>query len=120
MGHVSLDITIKGSKGKKSIGGLLVDTGATYTVLPRDELQEVGAWGGGKVSMEFGDGRTKKADVYFIRLKALDREGPAIAVTFKGAKPVIGVQTLESLGLRVDPNKRRLEPTRPRGIAYFY
>lgn len=115
-----MDVTIKGSKGSKSIKGLLVDTGATYTVLPRDDLKEVGAWGGGKVKIELGDGRSKKADFYLVRLRALDREGPAIAVTFKGTKPVVGVQTLESLGLKVDPNKRRLEPTRPKGLAYFY
>jgi len=120
MGHVSLDITIRGPRGSRIIKNLLVDTGATYTVLPRQELGSVGAPAYRKARVELGDGRTRMADIYLISVKALHREGPAIAVTFKGAKPVIGVQTLESLGLRVDPNKRRLEPTRPRGIAYFY
>jgi predicted aspartyl protease len=49
-----------------------------------------------------------------------DREGPAIIATFEGVKHVLGVQTLEALGLKVDPLTGKLQPTRPKGIAYFY
>jgi len=42
------------------------------------------------------------------------------AVTFEGAKPVIGVFSLGSLGLKANPVTEKLEETRPKGIAYFY
>ncbi len=49
-----------------------------------------------------------------------DREGATIAVTFKDAKPVLGVRSLEDLGFKVDPVSGSLEPTRPAGVAYYY
>jgi predicted aspartyl protease len=48
-----------------------------------------------------------------------DRSAAALAC-FEGAKSVIGVRTLEDLGLNVDPVSGRLEATRPKNIAYFY
>lgn len=45
---------------------------------------------------------------------------PNAAPTNKGAKTVIGVETLESIGLKLDPTTGNLEFTRPKGMAYFY
>ncbi len=45
---------------------------------------------------------------------------PCIAITFDGAQTVIGVETLESIGLKLDPTSGKLEFTRPKGLAYFY
>ena len=121
MGHTSVDVLAIGAKGKRNLKGLIVDTGATYTVLSRKILQAIGASQiPGKVPVELGDGKIVKADSYALRLGVGGREGPVIALTFKGAKQVVGVQTLESLGLKVNPITGRLEETRPKGIAYFY
>ena len=40
--------------------------------------------------------------------------------TFTGAKSVLGVRSLEDLGLKVDPVKGSLEATRPAGVAFYY
>ncbi len=40
-----------------------------------------------------------------------DRRGPVRILAFPGAQPVIGVDTLETLGLKVDPTTGRLEKT---------
>jgi predicted aspartyl protease len=37
------------------------------------------------------------------------RRGPARVMAFNGATPVIGVDTLETLGLKIDPVTGRLE-----------
>jgi predicted aspartyl protease len=74
----------------------------------------------GKVPIELGNGKVVEAEAYALRAGISDREGPAIAVAFEGAKAVIGVQTLESLGFKVNPISGELEATRPKGIAYFY
>lgn len=121
MGHIVVDAKVHGTRGEIALPGLLIDTGATYTVLPREALDEVGAIKvPGKIKIELGDGRAQEADVYAVRIEIAGREGPAFAITFEGAKSVIGIQTLESLGLKVNPVKEVLEPTRPKGLAYFY
>ena len=58
--------------------------------------------------------------VYGTIAKIREREGPATVLTFKGVKSVIGAETLESLGLKVDPTTGKLEEIRPKGLAYFY
>ena len=121
MGHVYADLTIIWEAKEATIKGLLVDSGATFTVLPKDMLENIGAPKFPiKPSLELGDGRKVETEIYGMVARINDREGPAIAVTFEGAKAVIGVQTLESLGLKVNPITGELEATRPKGVAYFY
>ncbi|MHC1610384.1 MAG: aspartyl protease family protein [Candidatus Methanospirareceae archaeon] len=122
MGHVHVNACIKNEKAELVLKEILVDTGATYTVLSLKRVEEVGAVRipPYEMDVELGDGRTVRASIYAASIKIEDREGPAIILAFEGAKEVIGVQTLESLGLKVDTSTNRLEPTRPRGIAYFY
>ncbi len=124
MGHLYTDMLVKGSKGEIQLKNLLIDTGATYTVLPAETLEEVGAWGpmSGSVEVELGNGTTikAKAKAYGVTVKIEDVEAPTITITFEGAKTVIGVETLESLGLKPDPANTKLEFTRPKGTALFY
>ncbi|HYY06737.1 MAG TPA: hypothetical protein VE997_09160 [Candidatus Limnocylindria bacterium] len=40
------------------------------------------------------------------------RTGPTIALLLPGSDPLLGVETLEALGLKVNPERRRLEPSR--------
>ena len=122
MGHVAVNITIKGEKGEEALPEVLVDTGATYTVLSPEVLKQVGA---AKIppytlDVTLGDGRQVAASVYAASIAIDGREGPAIILSFAGARKVVGVQTLESLGLKLDPVTGNLEATRPKGLAYFY
>ena len=121
MGHVIANITIRGEKGERTLTEVLVDTGATYTMLSPKVFAEVGAVKASyTVDVELGDGRKVKAEVYYALASIDGREGPAIILSFAGAKEVVGVQTLESLGLKLDPTTGKLEATRPKGVAYFY
>ena len=122
MGHVHVDVLVRGVKGEVRLEKVLVDTGATYTVMPLRVIEEAGAV---KIPpytapLELGDGRKVEAEVYAAAIKVGDRMGPALILSFKNAKTVLGVQALEALGLRVNPATGRLESTRPKGIAYFY
>jgi predicted aspartyl protease len=100
---------------------VLIDTGATYTVLPEKVLEEVGAAKiPGEVEVELGNGQSVKAKAYGVAITIEEVEAPAISVTFDGAQTVIGVETLESIGLKLDPTTGKLEFTRPKGMAYFY
>lgn len=121
MGHVAIDVTVISSKGEHKLKNVLIDTGATYSVFSEEVLKDIGAFKLPiKVPVELGDGRIVQADAYATVLNLEDRQGPIIAITFEGAKPVIGVFSLESLGLKVNPVTGKLEETRPKGIAYFY
>jgi len=121
MGHVYVDVGIRGAKGEVELRDVLVDTGSSYTVIPGDAIDEAGGWKlPHMVGLELGDGRVLKADAYAVVMAVGEREAPSICVSFEGAKPVVGVLSLEGLGLKVDPVTGRLEPTRPKGLAYFY
>lgn len=121
MGHIYTNIMVRGAKTTRELNKVLVDTGATYTVLPEGILEDVGAWGPiAEIDIELGNGQTVKATAYSVAIKIEDVESPAISITFPGAQTVIGVETLESLGLRLDPTTGTLEFTRPKGMAYFY
>jgi len=121
MGHLYTDIMVRGTKTEEELKGVLVDTGATYTVLPQDILEKIGASRiPTEVETELGNGKKVKARAYGIVIRIKDAEAPSIAITFEGAKTVIGVETLESIGLKLDPTTGNLEFTRPKGMAYFY
>lgn len=121
MGHLYTDIVVRGNKTWEEMKDVLVDTGATYTVLPENVLEEIGAWGPMReMEIELGNNQKVKAKAYGVLIKIRDVEAPSISITFEGAKTVIGVETLESAGLKLDPATGNLEFTRPKGIGYFY
>jgi len=121
MGHIYTDIVIKGTRGTKELKEVLIDTGATYSVLPKEDLDEIGAWVPmPDVDVELGNGKKVKAQAYGVMIRIQDAEAPAISITFKGAQTVVGVETLESLGLKLDPTTGKIEFTRPKGMAYFF
>lgn len=99
----------------------LVDTGATYTVMESSVIETIRAFPlPVRVRLELGNGEEVRARAYAVVVRIGSRCGPAIVLTFRGAKRVVGVETLENLGLNVDLKKRRLVPSRAAGTAYFY
>lgn len=91
----------------------LVDSGAVYSLVPSTVLRRLGIRPHRTVDFALADGTTisrEVGDAYF-ELKA---EGGAAPVIFgePGDEPLLGATTLESLGLMLDPFKRRLVPMR--------
>jgi len=114
-------MTIRGSKAAVELKNVLIDTGAIYTVLPEEILEQAGAARiPTEVEIELGNGERVKANAYGAAIKIEEVEAPSIGITFERAQTVIGVETLESIGLKLDPTTSRLEFTRPKGMAYFY
>ncbi|ADM28495.1 hypothetical protein Igag_1698 [Ignisphaera aggregans DSM 17230] len=122
MAHIYADIEVIGSRGRKTLEKILIDTGATFTVLPKEIIDEIGAIKipVEPIEVELGDGRRIKAELYSIGIKFRSREGGTIAISFPGAKLVIGIRTLEDLGLKPNPITGEIEEERPPGVAYFY
>ncbi len=110
---VVLEITNPENKSKKVKGEFLVDSGAFYTVLPKRMVEKLDIKP--NFTQEFGlaDGTTIKRPIGSANIKFESRE-IATPVILGQAKdtPLMGVLTLESFGLILDPFKRELHPAK--------
>ncbi len=88
----------------------LVDTGATDSMAPSDELEKIGVRPEGKMSYELADGTVKE---FFYGLARIEFMGETTAgrVIFNepGTEPLLGVTALESVGIMVDPANKTLK-----------
>ncbi|MBI4416058.1 MAG: Retroviral aspartyl protease [Euryarchaeota archaeon] len=94
---------------------LLVDTGSSYSVLPRKLLRELDIEALGKEPFELANGRVIWRDVGIAFLHF--RRKPASTYVVFGTRrdsPVLGAVVLEELGYQVDPVNRRLRKARRR------
>jgi len=89
----------------------LVDTGATYTWIPRPVLEKLGIVPAFKRDFLLADGRTIQRDVAQV-VARIDGQSLYTLCIFgdEGSEPLLGVVTLEEFGLGVDPVNRRLIP----------
>jgi clan AA aspartic protease len=87
----------------------LVDTGATYTWVPRDVLEPLGVEPQHKRRFLLADGREAFYDVSWARARIGGQTEPTMVVFGDpGSDPLLGVFTLEGFGLAADPVNRRL------------
>ncbi|MBI1991612.1 MAG: clan AA aspartic protease [Candidatus Omnitrophica bacterium] len=89
----------------------LVDTGAVYTIMPERVLKRLGIQPIDQERFRLANGRTIARSVGEARFRyhGKTRISP---VVFGRAhdKVLLGVMTLEALGLEVDPRTRKLKP----------
>jgi clan AA aspartic protease len=87
----------------------LVDTGATYTWVPRDILAALGIEPQQKRRFLLADGRDVHCDVSWARARIGEQIEPTMVVFGDpGSEPLLGVFMLEGFGLAADPVNRRL------------
>lgn len=91
---------------------LLVDTGVTFTLIPGTILEEIGIKPDTKFKLKTADGRFIERDGSTVHIE-IESKGYKVPVIFgeKEDALVLGVTTLEILGLEVDPITRKLKPT---------
>ena len=89
----------------------LVDTGATYTVLPTEVLTQLGIEQEGQRRFELGDDRIVEYPIGYARIRVDDGETIGLVVFGpEGVAPLLGATALEHLSLAVDPIHQRLVP----------
>lgn len=111
MGHIHQRVKLSADKAATVL--MLVDTGATFSVIPEALARAVGIKRLRRsVPITLADGRRVKLDAGTAIFRIGDREAPATILVGDVVEPVLGVETLEALGLTVDPRKRRLTPSR--------
>ena len=112
MGHFRVALEIGDARGERFVPlEALVDTGATYTWIPRDLLEGLGVTPEEQQSFVLADGREVEYPIAISYIRIGSRTRPSVIVFgAPGSEPILGVVTLEMLGLGVDPVNRRLIP----------
>ena len=112
MGAFRVPIEIANVQGQRfEAVDALVDTGATYTMVPRAVLQHLDVVPEERWPFTLADGRTVEYDVAQIQVRLDGRRRYTVVVFGEdGAQCLLGVVTLEELRLGVDPVNRRLIP----------
>lgn len=95
-------------RGPFELVDALVDTGATYTVLPRALLGELGVVPHTRAPFVVADGREIELDIGRAWIRIDGRQELSLVVF--GDAALLGAFTLEALRLAPDPLGRRLVP----------
>jgi clan AA aspartic protease len=117
MGTFRADVEVGGPQGDRyEAVQAVVDTGSTYTWVPRDVLTRLGVVPAFRQEFETADGRVIEREMAETRVR-LDGQQRTTMVVFgdAGSMALLGAYTLEGFGLAADPVGRRLVPVR--GLA---
>ncbi|MBI2165213.1 MAG: aspartyl protease family protein [Chloroflexi bacterium] len=117
MGTFRAPIQIGDSQGQSwETVEALVDTGSTYTWIPRELLERLGVHAQFEREFETADGRIIRRDMA-VTMVQWDGEAMPTLVVFGGDQDaaLLGAYTLEGFALAPDPVNRRL--VRVRGLA---
>ena len=89
----------------------MVDTGASYTIVPASRLRDLGVSPIDKIGLVLADGRPVEYDMGEAIATVSGRRIPTLVVFGEdNARALLGAYTLEGLRLTVDPANRRLVP----------
>jgi len=113
MGVTYAEGLLTGPTGQQAPVRFLVDSGATYTLVPHDVWKALGLVSKGTVTFTLPDGTpvSRVVSECHLALPQGDAHTPVI-LGEPGDESLLGVVTLEILGLVLHPFKRTLEPMR--------
>ena len=113
MGLTYVDGVLTGPTGKTATLRLLVDSGATYTLVPHDVWTSLDLSPKRVVTFTLADGTQIQRAVSECHLSLAEGDGHTpVILGEKGDEALLGAVTLEILGLVLHPFKRTLEPMR--------
>ncbi|MCL0074390.1 aspartyl protease family protein [Dehalococcoidia bacterium] len=113
MGITYIEGQVKGPSGKQESVEFLIDSGATYSLLPKTVWETIGLRPKRKQSFRLADGTGVERTVSeaFVILPQGEAHTPVI-LGEEGEEALLGVVTLENLGLVFNPFDRTLHPMR--------
>ena len=113
MGTPYLKAVVTGPTGKKATVRFLVDSGASYALLPDDVWKRLGLKPKRTELFALADGTTIERKVSEAHVALADADGHTpVILGENGDQPLFGVVTLENLGLVLNPFSRKLQPMR--------
>ena len=106
MGTFFHPITITGPGGQSVTLDALVDTGSTFTTIPRPVLERLGVEPFSRARLRLADGHVVQADLgeLVAELDGQDRRTIICVFGEADAPPLVGAHTLEAFMLGVDPH----------------
>ena len=108
--HVTVTIRNPAAPERTWQSLFLVDTGATDSLVPRDELESIGLKAKGRRSYELADGSELQMDITTADIEFMGEiVGGTIIMGAPGTEPILGVTALESVGIDVDPRNQTLK-----------
>lgn len=111
MGITRIEGTVSGPSGEKRTVKFLVDSGATYSVLPNDVWRELGLQAKWEIELSLADGTPVRRQVSECHIELVDKEAHTpVLLGEPNDAALLGVVTLEILGLVFHPLKRELQP----------
>ena len=113
MGTVTVTIGVGDNQGQRFEElEVEVDTGSTFTAVPRDMLERLGVPVTRSVQSELADGSHAPVDIGEATIRLEGQEFTTqVIFTDSGEPSLLGVVTLEQALLAVDPVAGRLIPT---------
>ncbi len=112
MGLTYIEGVVTGPSGSRAVR-FLVDSGAKYSLLPLSEWQAIGLTPRRRVTFVLADGTEIERDVSECHIALPQGEGHSPVILGEpGDEALIGVVTLENLGLVLHPFSRTLQPAR--------
>jgi clan AA aspartic protease len=112
MGITYIEGTVTGPDGRRTVE-FLVDSGATYSLLPYDVWNAIGLRPKRSVTFALGDGSRLERGVSECHISLPMGEGHSpVILGERGDDALLGVVTLENLGLVFNPFNRTLHPMR--------
>ena len=114
MGISYIQGTVRGPGGTDATVRFLIDSGAIYSLLPEPVWQAIGLTPQREMDFSLADGTTIRRSVAECRLSVPQGEAhtPVVLGQPGDAEALLGVVTLEILGLVFDPFRRTLHPMR--------
>ena len=114
MGLTYIEGTVRGAAGGEVTLDFLVDSGATYTLLPFDVWNRLSLLPKHSVWLRLADGTRVEREVSecFIRLPQGEGHTPVLLGLPGDDIPILGVVTLEVLGFVLNPVTRELQKIR--------
>lgn len=111
MGLTYIDGVVSAGAGVQRSVRFLVDSGATYSLIPLADWQALGLQPKRTLSFILADGTSVKRSVSECHLELPQGEGHTPVILGEaGDEPLLGAVTLEILGLVLNPFSRTLEP----------
>jgi clan AA aspartic protease len=110
MGITYIEGTVSGTNGQSQRVRFLVDSGASYTLLPEAVWRALGLEPERNMAFSLADGTIveRKISECFIELQEGKCHTPVELGESGDDQPLLGVVTLEKLGLVFDPFRREL------------
>ena len=113
MGITYIEGTVTGPGGEQATSSFLVDSGAKYTLLPETVWRAIELTPKRRLTFTLADGTQIERDVSECHIALPQGEGHTpVILGEKGDEPLLGVVTLEELGLVFNPFQRSLHVAR--------